>query len=109
MSEELVTLAKDKGFQSGFLCNTAYKYSTKESLRWYFWMCELQKWLLDTHKILVNPFCGWNLSTWGYYIHQLNSDDIYAESSKRIFTPAEFSSYEKSLEHGLIKSFELLK
>lgn len=51
MKEKIIELAKEKGFTSEFLYNHPYKYSPKEPLRWYLWMCELQNWLIEEHRI----------------------------------------------------------
>jgi hypothetical protein len=50
--EELIALAKKKGFESEFLYNKPYKYSNKESLRWLFWLTEIQA-MLRKHLIWV--------------------------------------------------------
>lgn len=45
LKEKTRSLAKTKGFESTFLYDKPYMYSTKESLRWLFWLTELNQWL----------------------------------------------------------------
>lgn len=54
--EELIKLAKDKGFTSDFLYNKPFKYSNKEKLRWLFWLNELKLWFQENHNIEVEPY-----------------------------------------------------
>jgi hypothetical protein len=54
--EELIALAKKKGFESEFLYNKPYKYSNKEDLRWWFWLMELSRWLNVVHKKSIEYF-----------------------------------------------------
>lgn len=53
MKTKLPTLAKKKGFESSFLYDKPYKYSSKEPLRWLFWLTEAQEWLRNTFNIFV--------------------------------------------------------
>lgn len=68
----------------------------------------LQKWLREVHNIHVSPYLTWNLKTWGYRLHFLNSIDIYEESKKRIFHIAEWKSCEEALEEGLKEALKLI-
>ena len=42
--ETLIKLAQDKGFKSQIFTDTEWLYSSKEDLRYYLWMCELELW-----------------------------------------------------------------
>lgn len=41
----LIKLAHDKGFRSQIFTDTEWLYSSKEDLRYYLWMCELDLWV----------------------------------------------------------------
>lgn len=45
--QKLITLAEEVGFKSKFFSAQPYKYSHKEDMRWYMWMCELEAYLMD--------------------------------------------------------------
>ena len=53
LKERMVILAAKKGFISTFLFDKPYKYSSKEPLRWLFWLTEIQNWLRDNFNIYV--------------------------------------------------------
>lgn len=58
--QELISLAKEKGFKSVYFVGTnsdnfyenAFR-SISDDLSWLFWLTECQKWLRDIHKINV--------------------------------------------------------
>ena len=45
----LLELAREIKFESALL-PLEFKFSAREPLRYYLWMCELEKWLRDNHK-----------------------------------------------------------
>ena len=100
MKEELIKLATSKkfGFSSKFLYQVAYKYSTKEDLRYLFWLTELQKWLLETCNVDVFSysvrFQGYEEI--GYYTYSIKS--IVPVKNYR------FDSYKLALETGLYQA-----
>ena len=52
MKEKLISLAKEKGFESTVIGKSATaKYSKKPF--YYLWLCELQRWLRAEHNIHV--------------------------------------------------------
>lgn len=96
---ETAKLAKEKGFN---IRDPKYWYpNVTQSL--------LQKWLREVHKVLVFPFIAWNLITWGYNIHFIDSKDVYEELDKRVYHGANYKSYEEALESGLQEALKLIK
>ena len=53
MKKELIKLARHYGFSSKLLHQNAFEHSEKEKIRYYLWMCELQKWFKDRNGIIV--------------------------------------------------------
>lgn len=57
---DIISMSKTDavGFRSDSLYNDPYKYSTREDLRWYLWLCEAVKWLEDYEGIIcdVHPY-----------------------------------------------------
>lgn len=51
--EELASLAKEKGFITQYF---AYVSESFPELAWLFWLTECQKWLRETHKIVMNVY-----------------------------------------------------
>jgi hypothetical protein len=102
MKEELIKLAKEKGFTSSFLYNTPYnKHIKKEQLRWYFWLCELQKWLMEKHKISVYGKPSQHSDGWDFRIHRKGiSPDMEFRKDYEI--------YEEGLKRGLQDALNLI-
>jgi len=112
MKQELLQLAKDKGFIATFVHDKPFIYSSKEPLRWLFWMTELQKWLRDIHKIDIQILR--NKPGYDEYkveIYQTTNSDTYffgliKEDDEYIKW---FKVYETALEVGLFESLKLIK
>ena len=52
MEKKIIELATEKGFTSSIIGKSVEaKYSNKDF--YYLWMCELQKWLREVHKIHI--------------------------------------------------------
>ena len=100
MKEELIALAKEKGFKSDFILGINKK--DNESI-YYFWCCELQEWLRDNHGvfIIVNT-CGSDDTCWYeiYYGHKGEYSIIQGKDD---------NSFNKALEDGLIKALKVVK
>lgn len=77
-----------------------------ESLLYYLWKCELQKWLREIHNIaVIVSFTNNNAFEFYYFIHS----DISKPYSNRICSlPVKVNSYEKALEIGLQETLKLL-
>lgn len=56
MNQKLVDLANKAGFKSAMFTDTEWKHSEKEDLRWYLWVCELRRWFMKEHKVLIEIF-----------------------------------------------------
>ena len=98
--EELILLAKDKKFESQFLFNKPYKHNpTKEVLRWYFWLCELQKWLREKHEhnIVIQKCVGKKID---------GSTEVSYTNSGSPWDAVK--TYEQALEEGVAKALQLI-
>lgn len=51
MNQELISLAKSKPFEFIGWLPKELIHNSHESLRWLFWMTELQQWLRDNYDI----------------------------------------------------------
>lgn len=105
MKQELVQLAKDKGFVATFVYDKPFIYSSKEPLRWLFWMTELQKWLRET-DIYVEVF-SYNdeeleQTLWENRITDVN--DEWNTFSDYTF----YHFYEEAFKAGLFEALKLV-
>lgn len=102
MKEELISLAKEKGFMAILLRPIPYKEGTRwyslESIRYYVWMCELQKWLREKHEIYLSVVST-NKTAHRYFFNE-DYDTIY---------PIWYKSYEEALEEGLKEGLKLIE
>jgi len=104
MKEELISLAKEKGFMAILLRPIPYKEGTRwyslESIRYYVWMCELQKWLREKYNIdiiITSAILGY-----GYLIYN-------RYPPKNIANNKVFQFYEEALEEGLKEGLKLIE
>lgn len=98
MNKELVKLAKEKDFLGYF--PKEWEYHTKEPLRYYFWLCELQKWLRDKYNIHVEVLLIDTLTNiYVYYI--LATGNVTRVGSHK-------TSYEIAFEDGLLEALNLI-
>lgn len=100
MKEKLIKLAKEKGFTSEFLFNHPYKYSMKEPLRWYFWMCELQQYIRERRGVVI--IIDRNAS--GYMWTMCKSDggtDLGWSEDEGPNLGGAWNEYNEALEHAL--------
>ena len=136
MQEQIITfetakLAKDKGFD----IPTLYGCNNKGELQQYFtyqsyapgepeiWISDfirnwdyqcptqslLQKWLRDTHNIMVIPTVGYLLYPNKFYFYYwrviINNEDIEQDCTSEI----QYGTYEDALEVGLQEALKLIK
>ena len=95
MKEQLIILAKEKGFISEIIGKSVdSKYSKKDF--YYLWMCELQKWLRETYQINI-LICPSKLGYW-WQIYDEKEEDSIDDT-----TDTYYKIYEKALEKVLLK------
>jgi hypothetical protein len=108
MKTKLIELAKKVGFGAVLMQNVAYRaYPDLEPIRYYLWMCELQKWCRERYNININikhrttsqSFC-FNITS-GY--EDKNEGELYSDVYKKYFT------YEQALEEGLYQTLLLIQ
>lgn len=94
ISFETAKLAKEKGFLS------RDNLVTINSDYFYLWMCELQKWLRDTHKIHITV-TSISQESWQYHITKIGEKlgDRCGE---------DYATYEEALEDGLLEALKLI-
>jgi len=99
---DIIRLAKKKGFASDMLCMVPFEYSTKEPLRWYFLLCEIQRWLINDKHIDISVE---GVGSGKYYciIFDNNRED------DKIFEQDGHTSYENSLLIGVQEALKLIK
>lgn len=106
MNEQLIKLAREKSFKSSFEINDLIPI--KSILCYYFYMCELQKWLREKHNLNI-------------YIDTTPAFDKFQPSKYRAtvkvaFQPFKWTTafyylgdtYEESLEKGLQEALKLI-
>jgi hypothetical protein len=78
LKEKTATLAKNKGFESLFLFDKPYKYSNKESLRWLFWLTELNQWLMERKLgVTIMPYYNGENLFRPYYRNNTNNTVMF--------------------------------
>ena len=114
--QELAKLAKEKGFKTHTV-TTGYTFTyllggknimINETCI-YLFLCEIQKWLREVHKIdiMILPWEDTENNTVSYQYFILNNfdeekyDDSYVEEKN-------YDTYEKSLEIGLQEALKLI-
>lgn len=110
MKEQLIELAKEKGFEP--IVHSYNWYSAneteKENLSYYLWMCELQKWLRDSHKLIVQIESIWGdkeMKTIEYESWVMYRDfENHLPNEK----PDIFKTYKSALEFGLTQALDKL-
>lgn len=117
MKEQLIELAKEKGFESNILAfNLKLLISTDKNeinrLYYYLWLCEIQKWLRENHSIFVKiePYHrevideGYNIAFLYEVITLKRNGSIELHNANDRFV-----TYEKALEEGLFEALKLIK
>ena len=107
MEEQLIKTAREKGFQGLF--EKEWIYNSNEPLRYYFWLCELQKWLREKYSIecIVN-YTSYALQEFPYDLEIYKDNDSLINADCELYDMA-FGTYELALEIGLQYSLALIK
>ena len=111
MKEQLIALAKEKGFISEFMYPLPYRYSNKEEMRYYLYLCEIQKWLRDTHQLYITmeETSTFALITGiGFYSSVIKVDNVTKELETLKCHMYFCSTYEEAVEEGVIECLKLL-
>jgi len=104
MQKQLIASAKEKGFESHIIGKSVEaKYSNKDF--YYLWMCELQKWLREEHKLIVEPNMLIDAS-YAYSIYRIEQNGKFAKQLEFEYT--EQFDYEQTLEEGLKLALKLI-
>lgn len=116
MKQELIDLAIKHKFSSKFLYQVAYKYSTKENLRYLFWMTELQQWLREVYNINVESNYLPNISKYRSLYKPMNIKASDFKTAKdwynavdKYYGKTNYDTYEEALESGLLEALKLIK
>lgn len=92
---ELMQLASEKGFFSYDRLVRVYKH------HYYLWMCELHKWVRDTHKIHV--VVDRDQEYWKYELYTIHNGNKHIP---RGFP--NYINYEVAFEIGLLEALKLI-
>lgn len=104
---ELIKLATDKKFKSEFLYGFPFEYSTKESLRWLFWLTELDQWLRNKHEIDITIMIR---GAGAYETHIHKNRKTPKNFNVILITPNWLEDgYISALEQGIEYSLNLIK
>lgn len=96
--EMLINLSKEKGFES----KIKYADAFHPNYEYYIFLCELQKWLREEHKLHVLSYPSFvHIDT--YIMLIFHNGNVFAEgvSSKQ--------TYEEALEQGLLCALNSIK
>lgn len=105
MKEQLIELAKEKGLITNLYQPEIMQVSEDY---YYLWMCELQKWLRDSHKLIVQIESIWGdkeMKTIEYESWVMYRD---FENHLPNEEPDIFKTYESALEFGLTQALDKL-
>jgi hypothetical protein len=91
-----------KGFKTSFFNPDFFDKSPDKEMHYYFWFCELQKWLRDEKKIHVSPFLEATTIESNFHIVE-----VYG-NIKDPFSIDNLNSYEEALETGLFEALKLI-
>ena len=98
---DLLNTKNDKGekmfnFSPSIIPTTPWKYSSDEDMRYYMWLCQVQKWLRDEYEryVHITPTVQRNSVEW------TNNIDIRENIS--------FNSFEEALESGIYQILTIL-
>jgi len=110
MKEQLISLAKEKEFESSVIGKSVNaKYSSKPF--YYLWMCELQKWLREEHRINVESNYLPNIQKYRcLYVPMtkaIPNREKYSLRSK-YYGIDNHETYEQALEEGLLEALKLI-
>lgn len=99
MKEQLLNLARDKGFNSIFSVGIHVN-----ELGWLFWLVELQKWLREVHNLHIRIWYNFLTDKWRVeYIADIKQNVLNSGNED------EFATYELALEQGLQEALKLIK
>ena len=106
MKEQLIKLAKEKGFSNKVNYKEGIFYAEdilEDNKAYYLWLCLLQRWLREKKDVFVCVESGYDRM--GKYNRGFNLDvnggSIYDDNDV-------FEEYEEALERGLIRGLELI-
>lgn len=111
MMKELIKLAESKGFESYFMIAISFIHCSEHVITDpefinHLWLCELQKWLREKHKleVLVVPIV---IGVYSFKIYDISDSVIMVLQ----LHPSKHRSktYEEALEKGLFEALKLIK
>lgn len=100
---DLINQRNSKGekifnFSPSFLTTKPWKYSSEENMRYYLWLCQLQKWIREKYEM------------WIYVIPHTYEDIKRIEWTNNLDMREDifFSDFEEALESGIYKILIIL-
>lgn len=104
MKKKLIALAKKNDFEGYFL--KEWGFNSKEPLRYYFWLCELQQWLRNEHGWFLGVECS--LGRFFYHGYDIDPERFTFDNFDEIGEGELQLTYEEALEIGLFESLKIL-
>ena len=102
MNKELIALAKEEPFEFTGWLSKELIHNSHEPLRYYFWLCELQLWLLNNYGLSVE-------------VHGNSVDELYAIKIHYVGvvkvssgTSPIYDTYVDALEEALLDALKLI-
>ena len=108
---ELLNTKNDKkenifNFSPSIVPTTPWKYSTKEDMRYYLWLCQLQKWIREEYRIYIE-ILSYNDEEVGQTLWEneiIDVEDDWNEFSDYTY----YHDYEEALESGIYEVLTIL-
>ena len=97
MKEQLINLSREKGFMNRDNLVTVY------DSYYPLWMCELQKWLREVHKLIILIELNGGKDTFGFFIRNNH------EEHRWVRTNDVYATYELALESALLEALNLIQ
>ena len=106
MKEQLVILAKTKGY------NSFHTVNREVGNGWYIELCLLQKWLREVHKINVESNYLPNIQKYRCLFVPMTKkipNKIKYSLRSKYYGNIDYNTYEEALEAGLLEGLKLIK
>ena len=108
MKKQIMTLASKVGFKS--LLVTRDLVPIKSPMCYFYYLCELQKWLIEKYNIHLWVYYCMILESSFYQIrHEISKNEYHNLTNENNSNKMKEYTYEESLEQGLLEALKLIK
>lgn len=105
--KNLIREAGKKGFISSVIGKSVESKFSKKPFK-YLWLCELQLWFRDVHKISVTVFSS-SQESWTVKVNTPSVPSPKGNLEQLKWRGEDAISYEEALEAGLLEALKLIK